>query len=58
MKKIIYKSFENEIKLRMILAVVKAIYGNYVRSLEKKKFRTSTGFEPVISLFLCVALTN
>ena len=40
-----------EIKWSMILAVVNAIWS-------WKKFRTSTGFEPVTSRYRCDALTN
>ena len=55
-----YKNCGNEIKWRMILAVVNAIYA--ITKEVWKKFRTSTGFEPVtrrsylLQGLLCVPL--
>ena len=46
-KYIVYKNCGNEIKWRMIYAVVTAIYA--ITQEAWKKFNTSTGFEPVTS---------
>ena len=47
MKYIVYKNCGDEIKWRMIYAVVTAIYA--ITQEAWKKFNTSTGFEPVTS---------
>ena len=46
-----------QVKWRMILAVMNAIWCNCIKKPEKN-FRTSTGFEHVTSRYQCDALTN